>query len=188
MASTNNKLETFFLTVAHLIASGALKRGKDYKLVEESNGKSLYLHIESIYAAYQTEANGAHYSVMDLKKHLSDSPFFVKFLPTKFTWNEPINDTVCRKHIANVCAVMLCYDTLKAKYNIDIERYSIEDFESAILAKGFSVENIDEIKLKGKFVSMVIGYVNNQKHTWNSDGKCFIKNGTPYPFYNLKFE
>lgn len=188
MEPTTNKMETFFLAVANLITSGAIKRGKDYKLVEESNGKVLYLHVESIYSHYNALLGSNSLSITHLRGYLERSPAFIKYKPTQFQWNEPINDSVCRKHKVNVCAVMLCYDTLKEKYNIDLERYSIEEFEAAILAKGIPIENIDEIKLKGRFVSMAIGYVNNQKCTWNTVGKCFLKSGAPNQQYNLIFE
>lgn len=188
MEPTKNKMEIFFLAIAQLIASGKIKRGKDYKLVEESNGKVLYLHIESIYSHYNALLKSDSLSISSLRSYLESSPAFVKYKSIQFRWQEPINDTVNRKHSVNVCAVMLCYDTLKGKYNIDFERYSIEEFEAAIIAKGIPVEDIDEIKQKGKFVSQAIGYINNQKCTWNAEGKCFMKSGTPYQLYNLKFD
>lgn len=186
---TTNKLESFFTTLNQLIAQGEIKRGKDFKLVEETNGKVLYLHMESIYAMYCKAVGLGATRLDDLRCLLHHAPFFVKYAKSvQFKWKDPINDIVDKQIIKNISAPMLCYDTLKGKYNIDLERYSIEEFEAAILAKGISVEKIDEIKQEGKFVSMAIGYVNNQKCTWNTVGKCFMKSGTPNQRYNLIFE
>lgn len=188
MEPTTNKMETFFLAMAQLITSGTIKRGKDFKLKEEANGKVLYLHIESIYSHYNALLGINSLSIIYLRTYLESSPAFVKYKSTRFKWNDPINELVSRKYTRTICAVMLCYDTLKEKYNINFEKHSIAEFEAAIIAKGVPVENIDEIKQKGKFVSMALGYVNNQKCTWDAEGKCFMKNGTPYQLYNLNFD
>ena len=188
MVPTTNKIETFFIALAKLIASGTIKRGKDFKLKEEANGKVLFLHVESIYSHYTALLKEDSLSINDLRTHLETSQAFIKYRSTRFQWNEPINEVVNKKHSVDICAASLCYDTLCSKYNINLERYSIGELETAIQAKGISVKEIDEIKLKGQFVSMAIGYVNNQKCTWNSEGKCFMKDGTPNQRYNLLFE
>lgn len=189
MEPTKSKLDTFFSTVNQLIGKGELKRGKSFKIVEESNGKVLYIDTEAVYAAYAGVLGLKAVRLMDIRHLLQNAPFFVKYAKVvNFRWEEKLSDTACINYTKNISAPMLCYDTLKEKYNIDFERYSLEEFEAAILAKGIPVENIDEIKLKGKFVSMAIGYINNQKYTWNTEGKCFMKSGTPNQRYNLIFE
>lgn len=187
MESQKSKLDIFFATLDQLITSGFVKRGKDFRLVEEPNGKVLYLHMESIHPKYQFSMGNAEFlPLIDLRAFMERSSAFVKYKSIFFQWNEPINDSVYTKHSVNVCAVMLCYETLKKKYNIDFEKYNVEEFEAALRYR--KVE-IDEIILKpGRYVYKSIGYINGQKHIWKSDGKCFSKNGTPNQRYNLKFE
>lgn len=189
MESTKSKLDTFFSTVNQLIGKGELKRGKSFKIVEESNGKVLYIDTEAVYAAYAGVLGLKAVRLMDIRHLLQNAPFFVKYAKVvNFRWEEKLSDTACINYTKNISAPMLCYDTLKEKYNIDFERYSLEEFEAAILAKGIPVENIDQIEKDGIFVNQAFGYINGHKARWDSVGRCFTKAGIPFPYFNLKFE
>lgn len=185
MDHTKSKLEIFYITLEQLIASVAIKRGKDFRLVEKANKKVLYLHIESIYHHYRAAVKEQEcLSIAFLRTYLENSHAFIKYKPIQFEWNERMNETVSRKHVANACSVMLCYDIIRSKYGIDFEKYRLEEFETALLKK--KVE-IDEIIQRGKFVNKAIGFILGQKHIWKADGSCYTKNGNPNPKYNLKF-
>lgn len=61
--------------------------------------------------------------------------------------------------------------------------YTIEQFEQALLQ--LDVE-IDEIKLKGKYVSKAIGKINERVHHWKANGVCENLRGERKPLYDLK--
>lgn len=186
---TGNKLDSFFAILNQLIAKGEIKRGKDFRLMEGCNGKVLSLHMESIYTSYAEAVGVEAARLMDIRHMLQNSQFFIKYAKVvQFRWKETLRDTVNINHAVNISAPLFCYDKLKEKYNINLERYTVEEFENALLAKGIFFENLDEMKLKGRYVSETVGYINNQKHIWNSEGKCFMKDGTPNKRYNLIFE
>lgn len=187
--TTGSKLESFFTILNQLIVKGKIKRGKDFRLMEECNGKVLSLHMESIYASYAKTVGVEAVSLMDIRHMLQNSQFFIKYAKVvQFRWKETLRDAVTINHTVNISAPLFCYATLKEKYNINLERYTVEEVENALLAKGISFENLDDMKLQEKYVSKTVGYINNQKHTWNSRGECFMKNGTPNKRYNLTFE
>lgn len=63
--------------------------------------------------------------------------------------------------------------------------YTIEQFENALLQ--LNVE-IDEMKLKGKYVSKAKGKIDNKMYQWNGNGICEdLKNVRTFE-YDLKFE
>lgn len=186
METKQTRIGGFFATISTLIMQGKLKRGKDYKISEWSNGKVLFLHLESIYPLYKDADPKSTLLLSDLNKGLSCSSAFVKYAKTvEFKWSEILVNEVPVNYKKTICCMALCYDTLKEIYRIDFERYNIEEFETALLKR--KVE-IDELSLKGKFVSKAIGFIQGQKHIWNADGSCFTKSGNPNPKYNLKFE
>lgn len=63
--------------------------------------------------------------------------------------------------------------------------YTIEQFESALLQ--INVE-IDEMKMKGKYVRTANGKINNKMYQWNSNGVCEDMKGIRQFEYDLKFE
>jgi len=185
MTPTPDKFETFFLALEHLKLTGVIKSGKDFILKPEANGKVLYLHLESVYPLYNSLISNDVLSLSSLKSYLECSKSFVKYMPIVFKWEEPMGGIALRKHSIEACAVMLCYDILKSKYNIDFEKHTLSQFEKALLDRNVT---IDEVKFKGKYVTSAIGYILGQKHTWKADGSCYTKNGTPNPKYNLIFD
>lgn len=183
-----NRLEMFFSAINELFAAGSLLRGKDFNLVEYSTHKELQLHMESIYPKYQQHVDSESLlSFQDLRSLLDCSSSFMVYKTASFEWKEEINDKVNKTYSVSVCAPILNYSVAQDRYNIDLERYTIREFETALLAKGIPSGKIEEMLKVGSFVYTVFGYVGRRRCKWNGDGKCFQKNGTPYPQYNLKF-
>lgn len=189
--TTTNKLELFFTTLNQLIVKGKIKRGKDFKIVEFPDGKALYLHLESIYAIYSNAVGMEAASLIDIRNMLQSSSFFMKYTKkVKFEWKEILKDTAVVNHSVNISAPTFRYDVLKEKYNIDFERYRVEDFETALLQHKIDIE---EIRLDGGAVKFAKGTICiDEKRTkelqWHVSGKCYSKYLNRVPEYDLKFE
>lgn len=63
--------------------------------------------------------------------------------------------------------------------------YTIEQFENALLQQ--NVE-IDEMKLKGKYVRIAKGKIRDKMHQWNENGICEDMKGIRQFEHDLKFE